>query len=65
MITLINNGNQTFTIRRDGIEVFTGPLAAAMLEHSRLTLAHRPAAVTSPRKARRLAQVQERKEAGL
>lgn len=58
--TLQNNGNQTFSVLHNGTPVFTGPLAVAMREHSRLTLAAKGPAQDSTKEQRR----QERKQGG-
>lgn len=65
MITLRNNTNATFTVLDGTTPVFTGPLAEAMQVYSRMTLASRPAPVVTERKARRLAELDEKKQAGV
>ena len=47
-----------------GIRVVCDSLESMMKLHAQMERAHRPAAVVSERKQRRLATVQERKEAG-
>lgn len=54
----------TFAVVHAGVVVFSGTMAEAMAEHKRLSLASKPAAVTSARKQARLNQIAERKAAG-
>lgn len=62
---LINNGDQTFSVTNGTTVVFTGTIVDAMKEHARLSLAARAAAVVTPKKAARLAEIRERKQAGV